>query len=358
MHSNDLSYELPQQLIAQHPAARRGGSRLLVTHTGAPGADQLGVFEELMLAQLRPDDLVVANDSRVLHARLHVTRPTGGAAELLLLEPAADGSPAPDRSRWLALAKPARRLQPDMLLDCGVGGAVRCIERAPDGGWIVELPVAEAQVPGWLRAHGELPLPPYIAANGHEPERYQTIYARCEGSVAAPTAGLHFDQQLWGQVRERCETTTLTLHVGAGTFLPVREGTLDEHVMHAERYEVAPEADRAITAALAAGRRIVAVGTTATRVLESVYGGLGAPTSGSTQLFITPGYRFGCVGALLTNFHLPRSTLLALVMAFAGESTARACYATAISEQLRFFSFGDAMFVHGEPVASRAGGRA
>jgi S-adenosylmethionine:tRNA ribosyltransferase-isomerase len=213
--------------------------------------------------------------------------------------------------------------------------------------------VTEPDAPGWLLEHGLVPLPPYIEANGQDPARYQTVYADEAGSVAAPTAGLHFDEQLWARVRERCEVAHVTLHVGAGTFQPVRADDLADHDMHAERYAVPPATDAAVRDALAAGRRVVAIGTTTTRVLESVYGPSALPLAGSTRLFVTPGYAFGCVGAMLTNFHLPRSTLLALVMALAGEATTRAAYAQAIEQRMRFFSFGDAMFVHGQPPTGR-----
>jgi S-adenosylmethionine:tRNA ribosyltransferase-isomerase len=342
VRTSELDYELPERLIAHHPAEERGASQLMIVDAHS-GVRDVGRFDELLLNQLREDDLVVANNTRVLHARLPVTRPGGGEGELLLLEPV-------DATVWRSLARPARRLRPGMELATSTGRVLSCVEREADGHWLIDVGVTESEVPSWLAVDGLVPLPPYIAANGQDPARYQTTYATIEGSVAAPTAGLHFDDELWRAVSNRCEVATLTLHVGAGTFLPVRVDDLDEHDMHAERYEVPDSTDRALREALSNDRRIVAVGTTTTRVLESVYGASQLPTAGSTRLFMAPGYRFACVGALLTNFHLPRSTLLALVMAFAGEDTTRNAYQTAIERDMRFYSFGDAMFIHGASV--------
>jgi len=353
VHLADLDYELPAELIAQQPTPARRASRLLVVCAGAAAPGDDGTFGELLLEQLEDTDLVVANDSRVLHARIAVQRPGGGVGELLLLEPAGSGADAVSR-QWRALARPARRLRPGMRLRPvrrdAAANEITALEREADGTWIVELPVVHQAAADWLEEVGELPLPPYIAPDGQPGERYQTVYATEPGSVAAPTAGLHFDQPLWEQIGRSHETARVTLHVGAGTFLPVRAERLADHAMHAERYVVPPAADRAVRDALAAGRRVVSVGTTTARVLESVYGPSALPTTGSTELFMTPGYRFGCVGALLTNFHLPRSTLLALVMAFAGADTTRAAYAAAVERRMRFYSFGDAMFVHGHAV--------
>lgn len=343
MQTASLDYHLPPELIAQRPAAERAGSRLLVVRAGSHAPETEGPFGQTFFDQLRPDDLVVANDTRVLHARIPVLRPGGGRAELLLLEP------APEASRqWRALARPGKRLRPGMDVACQNGDAsVRIVEQAEEGEWIVELPVPTGDAANWLQEHGEVPLPPYITPNGQPPDRYQTVYSEPAGSVAAPTAGLHFDEEGWERLAREWETVRLTLHVGAGTFRPVRVDDLADHDMHAERYEVPPSTDAAVRTALAAGRRVVAIGTTTTRVLESVYGEAAMPLRGSTSVFITPGYRFGCVGGLLTNFHLPRSTLLALVMALAGEGTALAAYEHAVAHRFRFFSFGDAMFIHG-----------
>ncbi len=359
--TEDLDYELPPELVAQQPAPERGASQLMVLEAGSGEPTAIGRFDEVLLEQLRSDDLVVANDARVLHARIPLRRATGGAGEVLLLAPAKVQPDDPARCRWTALARPARKFRDDMLVDCVRGdAAVTFVERTSSQTWTVELPVGLDDVPAWLLGHGELPLPPYVTERGQDEGRYQTVHARVDGSVAAPTAGLHFDDELWQRVRDRVgEVAHVTLHVGAGTFLPVADGALADHVMHHERYEVPDATDIAVREALAAGRRIVAIGTTTTRVLEHVYGSRGTPPGtrsrvGSTDLFIVPGHEWSCVGALLTNFHLPKSTLIALVMAFLGEDATRAAYARAIADGMRFYSFGDAMFIHGRPVRSQA----
>lgn len=261
---------------------------------------------------------------------------------MLLLEPVSART-------WSALARPARRLRDNMQLTASDGSIVTCMARQPDGTWHVNLPEID-NTAAWLERVGELPLPPYIASDNQPADRYQTIYGSNAGSVAAPTAGLHFDDDLWHRVRRNHDVAHVTLHVGAGTFQPIRVDRLDEHDMHAERYSVSDSSHQLIQDARAEGRRIVAVGTTTTRVLESVYGPSKRPRSGHTNLFITPGYEFGCVGAMLTNFHLPKSTLMSLVMARAGIDRIRSAYAHAIDQQMRFYSFGDAMFIHAPPV--------
>ncbi|MBC7645251.1 MAG: tRNA preQ1(34) S-adenosylmethionine ribosyltransferase-isomerase QueA [Thermoleophilia bacterium] len=351
MLASELHYELPEQLIAQRPAATRGASLLMCVHAGALEVSTVASFDETLLDQLRPTDLVVANDSRVLHARLRGARATGGAAELLLLEPLEerrrDSSP-PETSIWRAMGKPAKRLRDGDVITLSSGAVVEMCGRDEHDQLLVELPVPAHDADSWLAQHGELPLPPYITAADNDPARYQTVHARHAGSVAAPTAGLHFDDDMWKRVGEHCEIARVTLHVGAGTFKPVdADADLADHVMHTERYSVSSATDVQIRAAMADGRRIVSVGTTTVRVLESVYGARRARLTGTTDIFITPGYEFGCVGALLTNFHLPHSTLLALVMAFGGSEPARAWYREAVARELRFFSFGDAMFIHG-----------
>lgn len=318
---------------------------------GDGSAFRLGSFDQTLLDELHSDDLVIANDTRVLHARLRCTRPGGGANELLLLAPSAAGD------GWTCMARPARRLREAMLLTTPKGGTIECVRRLDDGTWLVRLPVTEVgEVATWLLEHGEVPLPPYIDPAGQDPARYQTVHARYDGSVAAPTAGLHFSDELWQRVGSHCDVAHVTLHVGAGTFLPVREGALDDHVMHSERYSITAKTDRVIRSALADGRRIVSIGTTTTRVLEHVYradviqGRVEPELSGETDIFIMPGYQWACVGALVTNFHLPKSTLLALVMSFAGIDRIRAAYAYAIANHLRFYSFGDAMLLPGRPA--------
>ncbi len=312
MRLSELDYELPPELIAQHPLERRDESRLLV-YERVSGEVRHRVFTELP-DELARGDLVVVNDSRVVPARLHLRRPGGGQAEVLLVEQLGDGL-------WEGLARPSRRLKPGQRL-----GPVELLEPLGEGRWRLRL----AGEPD-----GEMPLPPYITEPLREPDRYQTVFARETGSAAAPTAGLHFTPALLARLDIEC----VTLHVGLDTFRPVTEEELEEHEIHGERYEVSAES----WARMEAVERVVAVGTTSVRVLESL--ARGAPLSGRTELFITPGFEFRRVGALVTNFHLPCSTLLALVMAFAGVEETRRLYRLAIEERYRFYSFGDAMLI-------------
>jgi len=303
-----LDYELPEELIAQHPAARRDESRLLV-YERATGAVRHRRFAELPEELGR--ELVVVNDTRVVPARIPIASPRG---EVLLLERAGG-------NEWIGLARPTRRLRAGARY-----GAVELIEHLGEGRWRLRLEGEPA---------GETPLPPYITAPLDDPERYQTVYAREPGSAAAPTAGLHFTPELLA----RLDVERVTLHVGLDTFRPVTEETVEEHVIHGERYEVTPAAWERITAA----ERVLAVGTTTVRTLETL--ARGAPLAGRTELYLTPGCEFRRVNALLTNFHLPRSTLLALVMAFAGVEEVRELYRLAVAERYRFYSFGDAMLI-------------
>jgi S-adenosylmethionine:tRNA ribosyltransferase-isomerase len=312
MRTAELDYDLPPELIAQHPLERRDESRLLVYDRGT-GAVRHRHFRDLG-TELPEGALVVVNDTRVLPARLRVRRPTGGEAEVLLLEPR-------EESLWEALARPTKRLRPGMRL-----GQVELVDHLGEGRWLVRLQGPPA---------GEAPLPPYIVEPLADPERYQTVYAAEDGSAAAPTAGLHFTHELLAGL----DVERITLHVGLDTFRPVTADELEEHELHSERYRV----DRRTWERIAAARRVVAVGTTTVRVLESL--ARGAPLEGRTSLFVTPGFEFRRVDALVTNFHLPRSTLLALVMAFAGIEETRRLYRAAIEERYRFYSFGDAMLI-------------
>jgi S-adenosylmethionine:tRNA ribosyltransferase-isomerase len=308
MKSSELDYDLPSELIAQHPLERRDESRLLVydrTFRSVRHCKFVDLSGEI------DDALVVVNDTRVVPARIPIERPSG---EVLLLEQLEDGV-------WEALARPTRRLRPGRRY-----GAVELLEHLGEGRWRVRLEGEPA---------GEPPLPPYITEPLADPERYQTVYSRELGSAAAPTAGLHFTSDLLA----RLDVERVTLHVGLDTFRPVSVDDLTEHRLHGERYEVRDLAWRRIAEA----PRVLAVGTTTVRVLETL--ARGAPLSGRTDLFITPGFDFRRIDALLTNFHLPRSTLLALVMAFAGVEETRELYRTAIGERYRFYSFGDAMLV-------------
>ena len=313
MKSSELDYDLPSELIAQRPLERRDDSRLLV-YERASGKIRHRRFAELP-QELGEGTLTVVNDTRVLPARLRLTRPGGGEAEVLLLERIGSNG------LWEGLARPSRRLKPGQRL-----GPVELLEPLGQGRWRLRLDGE----PG-----GEAPLPPYIREPLADPERYQTVYAGQEGSAAAPTAGLHFTPELLA----RLDVERVTLHVGLDTFRSVAVEELAAHELHSERYEVSAGAWERIRAA----PRVLAVGTTTVRVLESL--ARGAPLSGRTDLFVTPGFEFRRVDALLTNFHLPLSTLLALVMAFAGVEETRHLYRVAIEERYRFYSFGDAMLV-------------
>src|SRR5438093_1452318 len=305
-----LDYSLPPELIAQRPLERRDDSRLLV-YDRASGAVRHRRFIELP-EELERDEIVVVNDSRVIPARITIERPRG---EVLLLERTGfDGL-------WEGLARPTRRLRAGRRY-----GPVELVEHLGEGRWLLRLDGEPA---------GEMPLPPYITEKLADPERYQTVYADAEGSAAAPTAGLHFTPELL----QRLDVERVTLHVGLDTFRPVSAERLEEHELHSERYE----AEAAAWERIRAARRVLAVGTTTVRVLESL--ARGAPLTGRTDLFVTPGFEFRRVDSLLTNFHLPRSTLLALVMAFCGVKETRRLYRLAIDERYRFYSFGDAMLI-------------
>ncbi len=335
MRTDELDYALPEDLIAQRPAERRDASRLLVHRRD--GTIEHRRFDEL-LDLLDPGDLVVVNSSRVLRARIAVRRPTGGTGEVLLLEERADGL-------WEALVRPSRRTRPGAGLRALDGElAIEPVEELGEGRWVVRPSLRGSELERALEQAGRLPLPPYVRDPAVPDDRYQTVYARVAGSAAAPTAGLHFTPQLWERLRARCEVVEVELRVGLDTFRPVTADTLEQHAMHSEAYRVEPTVRAAVLQAAASGRRIVCIGTTSVRVVETV-ADPAAPDEGRTALLIAPGYRFRAVGALVTNFHLPRSTLLALVMAFCGIEETRRIYAEAIRERYRFYSFGDASFL-------------
>jgi S-adenosylmethionine:tRNA ribosyltransferase-isomerase len=312
MRSSELDYDLPEELIAQHPAERRDASRLLVYERST------GVVRHRRFADLPEElaaELVVVNDTRVVPGRLRLRRESGGMAEVLLVEQ------LDDEGRWEALARPSRRLRPGERL-----GPVELLRRLGEGRWEVLLEHPPL---------GEPPLPPYIREPLADPDRYQTVYAVEPGSAAAPTAGLHFTPELVA----RLDVERVTLHVGLDTFRPLAVDVLEEHELHGERYAVTPGA----WSRIAAADRVLAVGTTTVRVLETI--ARGGELAGRTGLYVLPGFEFRRVDALLTNFHLPRSTLLALVMAFAGVAETRELYRLAVAERYRFYSFGDAMLV-------------
>lgn len=351
-------YTLPTELIAQTPIEPRDSSRLLVVHR-ATGTLDHRVFAEIG-AYLRPGDLLVANQSRVLPARLRgVKAATGGQVELLLL--AVRGDLGPDT--WEALVRPGRRVREGQRLDFGAGAlTAEVLARTAAGGRIVRLAARAGSVDAALAVLGTVPLPPYIRAPLTDVERYQTVYARAPGSAAAPTAGLHFTPGLLAALEARgVGVVYVTLHIGLDTFRPIDEDDLTEHKMHSEEIELDAAAAARINATRAAGGRLVAVGTTSVRVLESAAelaaaaSGPGAtgdgvfplvmPFRGRTSLFIQPGHQFRAVDVMITNFHLPRSTLLVLVSAFAGRELILRAYAEAVARRYRFYSFGDAMLI-------------
>ncbi|MET0986863.1 MAG: tRNA preQ1(34) S-adenosylmethionine ribosyltransferase-isomerase QueA [Steroidobacteraceae bacterium] len=340
MRRADFSYQLPPELIAQRPLAERAASRLLCLPVAGELADRQ--FRELP-ELLRPNDLLVFNDTRVIPARVFGVKPTGGRVEILL-ERILSGREV------LAHVHASKALRADVpiLLDGGV--EARFVRREDD---LFVLELSEEPLSFFTR-HGQMPLPPYIerAPDAQDAQRYQTIFAREPGAVAAPTASLHFDDETLLRCRAAgANVVHVTLHVGAGTFQPVRADRLEDHHMHAEYVEVGAEVCAAVAQARAQGGRIIAAGTTVVRSLESAaQSGELQPFAGDTRLFITPGFRFRVVNAMVTNFHLPESTLLMLVCAFAGYERVMAAYAHAVRERYRFFSYGDAMWLERSTV--------
>lgn len=339
MKRSDFTYELPLELIARYPLAERAASRLLCLQDGAL---RHGQFRDL-LELLNPGDLLVFNQSRVIPARLHGAKPSGGKVEVLV-----ERIVAPQRA--LAHMRASKSLKAGGQVLLADGSALTVAGREGEL-FIIDFPEPVLALLGRL---GEIPLPPYFerAPEAADRERYQTVYARAEGSVAAPTAGLHFDEALLAALRARgVEQAFVTLHVGAGTFQPVRADDITDHHMHAEYLEVDAAVVAAVQAARTRGGRVVAVGTTSVRALESAAQGEAGlqPFTGDTRIFIYPGYQWRVVDALITNFHLPESTLLMLVCALAGHEPVMAAYRAAVAERYRFFSYGDAMFLTRTP---------
>ena len=339
---SDFDFDLPERLIARYPARPRDAARLLVVRPDR--LDDRQVSELPMI--LRPGDLMVFNDTRVIPAQLQGRRARSGSAEVAI---EITLHKRVDEKSWQAFAKPGRRLAPGDRIRFGQDLTAEVREKSPAGDILLGFDQAGPELMAALHRLGAMPLPPYIRklrpVETRDAEDYQTVYAGPEGAVAAPTAGLHFTPGLLQELPARgIERTTLTLHVGAGTFLPVKAERIEEHRMHAEYGEIPPAAAEAINRAKSEGRRIVAVGTTSLRLLESAAGADGhlAPFAGETEIFITPGYRFRIVDLLMTNFHLPRSTLFMLVAAFAGLERMKQAYAHAIASDYRFFSYGDA----------------
>jgi S-adenosylmethionine:tRNA ribosyltransferase-isomerase len=337
-----FDFDLPEELIAQKPIPERSASRLMVLHRET-GKVEHRRFPDL-LDYLRPGDVLVLNDTRVRPSRLiGVKEETGAKIELLLLKPLGD-------DRWEALVKPAKRVKRGTVVTFGDGRLTAVCEGESDvaGGRVFRLRYEADDVEALLEELGTMPLPPYIREQLDDPERYQTVFSRVVGSAAAPTAGLHFTPALLERIEEKgVRIAYITLHVGLGTFRPVTVEKVEEHQMHAEYYEVSEETAELIRRAKAGGGRVFAVGTTSVRTLETVasrFGELRA-ASGWTDIFIYPGFRFRAVDAMVTNFHLPKSTLIMLVSAFASREQVLAAYREAVRERYRFFSFGDAMLI-------------
>ena len=341
MNTADFDFHLPEELIAQTPLEKRDASRLLVVN------HETGQMEDThfdaIIDQLNPGDALVMNDTRVLPARLHGEKPeTGGHVELLLLKNIAGDD-------WEVLAKPAKRLKVGAAISFGDGRLnATVLEELEHGGRIVRFHYQGIFLEV-LESLGEMPLPPYIHEKLKDRERYQTVYAKENGSAAAPTAGLHFTKELLAQIEAKgVKLVYLTLHVGLGTFRPVSVDNIDEHEMHSEFYTLSEEAANTLRQVKASGHRVVAVGTTSIRTLETIgskFNGEIKADSGWTNIFIKPGYDWKVVDAFSTNFHLPKSTLVMLVSAFAGRELVLSAYQHAIDEKYRFFSFGDAMFI-------------
>ncbi len=336
MKTSDFDYPLPPELIAQHPAAERASSRLL--HVDGPAGSWADRSFRDLPTLVKPGDLLVFNDTKVVKARLHGRKESGGSVEALIER-------VVDTHTALAHVRASKSPKPGATLLFAGDTRAQMLRRVDD---LFELRFDTA-VYEFLEQHGEVPLPPYIThdADNVDEARYQTVYAREKGSVAAPTAGLHFDTAMLDTLKAGgVHLAYVTLHVGAGTFRPVRDEDITQHVMHSERYQVPPETVAAIEQAKARGGRVIAVGTTSLRTLEAAAsGGALQAGSGETRLFITPGYRFRVAQRLLTNFHLPKSTLLMLVSAFAGQDTVMRAYRHAVEQRYRFFSYGDAMLL-------------
>ena len=333
-------YDLPQRLIAQTPLERRDGSRLLVLDK-ATGRTEHRHFYDLP-EYLRPGDCMVLNDSRVIPARLIGARPTGGAIEVMLLKDLGD-------KRWECLVRPGKKMRPGHQVVFGDGELTGEVESVSEGGNRVIRFEYEGIFLEILERLGRMPLPPYIKEQLADPERYQTVYSKHPGSAAAPTAGLHFTPELLDKIQAMgVDVRFVTLHVGLGTFRPVKAEDIKDHEMHSEFCTVPADTAEAVNRTKAAGGRVVAVGTTSCRTLESFTGedGVLRSDSGWTNIFIYPGYKFKCMDALVTNFHLPGSTLVMLVSALAGRENILAAYKEAVEREYRFFSFGDAMFIH------------
>ena len=340
MKKSDFYFDLPEELIAQTPLERRDASRLLVLNKKTGELEHRHFYD--LPEYLHEGDCLVMNDSRVLPARLLGCRSSGGSVELVLLRDLGEG-------KWECLSRPGRKTKPGTELSFGDGELTATVLAVTEGGNRIVQFHYEGIFLEVLERLGKMPLPPYIKAELNDAERYQTVYSREVGSAAAPTAGLHFTQELLQKLADKgVRLCYVTLHVGLGSFRPVKEEEIEDHPMHAEFCMIPEETARIVNETKKNGGRVIAVGTTSCRTLESFASADGAlsPSSGWTDIFIYPGYRFKCIDALITNFHLPESTLIMLVSALAGRETILHAYETAVKERYRFFSFGDAMLIY------------
>ena len=338
MKTSDFLYDLPEELIAQTPIEPRDHSRLLVYDRRDRSVSHRHFYD--LPEYLKTGDCLVINDTRVIPARLYGVRSGGGACEILLLK-------QHGVKKWEALVRPGAKLKPGKTVSIGDGRlTAHVLDEAPGGARVIDFE-CEGTMEAALDELGEMPLPPYIKAKLTDKTRYQTVYVKYDGSAAAPTAGLHFTKELLDKIKAQgIDIVPVLLHVGLGTFRPVKAENIEEHEMHSEYFEVSPEAAKRINEVKHRGGRVIAVGTTSVRTLESASPeGTLLPLSGDTSIFIKPGYEFKCVDALITNFHLPGSTLLMLVSALMGREEALRVYETAVLEKYRFFSFGDAMLI-------------
>ena len=339
MKKSDFYFDLPEELIAQTPLQQRDHSRLMILDKTTGAIEHRHFYE--ILEYLRSGDCLVLNDSRVLPARLIGSRSTGGSVELLLLRDLGDG-------KWECLSRPGRKTKPGTELSFGDGELRASVLETTDGGNRIVQFHYKGIFLELLERLGKMPLPPYIKAELQDSERYQTVYSRELGSAAAPTAGLHFTKELLQQIEKKgVHIAYVTLHVGLGTFRPVKEEEIEEHPMHSEFCMIPPESAQIVSETKKNGGRVIAVGTTSCRTLESFAAEDGSlqAQSGWTDIFIYPGYHFKCIDALITNFHLPESTLIMLVSALAGREHVLHSYQEAVADRYRFFSFGDAMFI-------------
>ncbi|MFC1736785.1 tRNA preQ1(34) S-adenosylmethionine ribosyltransferase-isomerase QueA [Candidatus Hydrogenedentota bacterium] len=342
MYTSDFDYDLPESLIAQHPLEQRDTSRLLVVDRDS---DELHVrtFPDI-LEYLNPGDTLIVNDTKVIPARLRARKTSGARIELLLVTPVAN-----NENEWEAMIRPAKRVRPGMTLELESDSArIEVLERPSDERWRVRFTTDD--VMALLDRAGEMPLPPYIRRDAPSVDdrlRYQTVYAEKPGAIAAPTAGLHFTPELLDKARAKgVDTGAVTLHIGPGTFVPIKVDRVVDHVMHSERYELPAETVDLVEKTHARGGRVVAVGTTTCRVLEhAATEGAFEAHEGEADIFIVPGYKFKVIDSLVTNFHLPKSTLLMLVSTFGGVDLIRVAYRKAVEEEFRFYSYGDAMLI-------------